>query len=287
MIIYTDLHNRTKNYSLSEQVRTQIERDYDVTITTDMHPLAEIYWGDKITDMHIMEMSRLKWIHLSKTGFGKFNLPDHIKVTNTPDSSNGVAEYAVTGVLYLLRGLHNMPLDRSAFDSRIDNILPFNEVKCLIVGHGRIGKLINRKLTGLSMKVEYITRSTTLSDIDYSKYNFIINTLPLNSDTGNYFDKNIFGRMNKNSYIVNVGRGETINERDLYSALQKGDIRGAFLDVVQDEPIQSTNSLLKLDNVFISPHIANALHNALDTQVKAFINNLERYKSNEILENRV
>ena len=286
MIIYTDLHNRTKNYSLPESVIDNLENEFNVTITTDINYEAEIYWGDRLDDSKLLKMPKLKWIHLSKTGFGKFNLPKNVLVTNTPESSNGVAEYAVSAVLYLLRGLDRMTLDRKTFDINIDNIKPFNEVKCLIVGHGRIGKEINRKLTALSMEVNFVTKGNDrMSLLDISDYDFIINALPINDETSDYFNKDIFVKMNKNSYIINIGRGETVNETDLYSALKDKAIRGAFLDVVKDEPINEHNKLLSLDNVFISPHIANALYNSIDTQVQAFKNNLNRYKNKLELEN--
>tara|TARA_R110002020_G_scaffold448289_2_gene660998 strand:- start:229 stop:1089 length:861 start_codon:yes stop_codon:yes gene_type:complete len=284
MIIYTDLHNRTKNYSLPIDVIHTIQKQFNVTITTAINSKAEVYWGDKLTDRHLLEMPKIKWIHLSKTGFGKFNLPTHTLVTNTPKSSNGVAEYAVTGVLYLLRGIDRMPLDRLAFDKHIDNIIPFNQVRCLVIGHGRIGKEVNKLLTALGMQVEFVTR-THNKNIDYNVYNFVINALPLTDKTRDYFSSKIFGKMNKNSYIVNVGRGETVNEYDLYNALQSHQIRGAFLDVVKNEPVQKNNKLLSLDNVYISPHIANAMYNAIDTQVNAFTSNLKKYKNKQQLEN--
>ena len=284
MIIYTDLYNRTKNYSLPIDVIHTIQKQFNVTITTAINSKAEVYWGDKLTDRHLLEMPKIKWIHLSKTGFGKFNLPTHTLVTNTPKSSNGVAEYAVTGVLYLLRGIDRMPLDRLAFDKHIDNIIPFNQVRCLVIGHGRIGKEVNKLLTALGMQVEFVTR-THNKNIDYNVYNFVINALPLTDKTRDYFSSKIFGKMNKNSYIVNVGRGETVNEYDLYNALQSHQIRGAFLDVVKNEPVQKNNKLLSLDNVYISPHIANAMYNAIDTQVNAFTSNLKKYKNKQQLEN--
>jgi len=284
MIIYTDLHSRTKNYSLPQDVINCIEDKYDVTITTRVHPKAEIYWGDKLSNSNLRRMRNIKWIHLSKTGFGKFNLPVNVTVTNTPESSDGVAEYAVAGILYLLRGIDRMTLDRGSFDKNISNIVPFLEVKCLIVGHGRIGRMVNRLLTAIGMQVDFVTRGTD-KKVDYSKYTFVVNALPLNDETINYFDSKIFGSMNKNSYIVNIGRGETMNEKHLYTALQEGKIRGAFLDVVQNEPIGKDNKLLQLDNVFISPHIANAMYNSIDTQVKAFTDNLQLYKDKEELKN--
>ena len=281
MIVYTDLFNRTKNYTLTDKQISKI-KNLDIELVTKPHPQTEVYFGDKFTMEHYKQMPNLKWIHLSKTGFNKFNFPSHITVTNTPESSNGVAEYALAGILYLLRGLDRMTLDRKSFDCNIPNILSFSEVKCLIVGYGRIGKELYRLLKLLGMPVDYVVRGTKGN---YNSPNFVINTLPLNKQTINYFNRNIFEEMNKNSYIINVGRGETINELDLYVALKNKTIRGAFLDVVQNEPLKKNHKLLELDNVFISPHIANSIKSNLDTQVKIFIFNLEKYQKNKLISN--
>ena len=278
MIIYTDLYNRTKNYTLTAEMIHSVERQCNVKVTTDLNPNAEVYWGDKITLHHLSAMPDLKWLHLSKTGVGKFILPDNILVTNTPDSSNGVAEFAVAGVLHLLRALDRMPVNRLEFDKNIDYIKPFSQVSCLVVGCGRIGKEVCRLLSALGMKVKCLDRHTHINEHLRLPYDFIINALPLTCETKDYFTAETFVKMNKSSYIINVGRGETINENDLFNALKTKQIRGAFLDVVQDEPIKHENSLLKLDNVVISPHIANALNNMLLTQVQVFIKQLTRYK---------
>jgi D-2-hydroxyacid dehydrogenase (NADP+) len=277
MVIYTDLYNRTKNYSIPKNILSKIENKFSVKITTTVNPNVEIYWGDKITLHHLEVMPKLKWVHLSKTGINNTtNFPGNIIITNTPDSSDGVAEYAVAGVLYLLRGLDRMTTNRLGFDKNIDHIKPFNQVSCLIVGVGRIGKEVNRLLSALGMNVKGLDRHTHINDLSNLPYDFIINALPITLETLNYFTAETFGKMNKSSYIINVGRGETINEVDLYNALKSKKIRGAFLDVVQNEPIQSENRLLKLNNVFISPHIANALNNSIDTQVRVFEDKLIR-----------
>lgn len=286
MIIYTDLHNRTKNYTLPDNILSNIEDNFNVNITTTINPKAEIYWGDKLTDHHLKVMPDIKWIHLSKTGYGKFNLPKNTLVTNTPDSSDGVAEYALTGILYLLRGLNQITLNRKSFDPNINYILPFDKIKCLIVGYGRIGKHLSKLLSGLNIKNDKITRSDSIEPILLTNnYHFIVNCLPFNTTTLDYFDKNVFDCMDNNSYFLNVGRGETVNEDDLYNSLKTNKIKGAFLDVVKNEPIEKTNKLLSLNNVFISPHIANALENSLDTQVKAFTDNLIKYQNKQPLNN--
>ena len=133
------------------------------------------------------------------------------------------------------------------------------------------------------MSVDIKTRTNSIQN--YNIYNFVINALPLNDTTLNYFNENFLGKLNKNTYIINVGRGETIDEDVLYDYLSNNKILGAFLDVVKNEPIQKENKLLSLNNVFISPHIANALYNSIDIQVTEFKNNLNLYKNNKKLNN--
>ena len=266
MIIYTDLYNRTKNYSLTKEIIDLIEEKFEA----------------------YSQMPNLKWIHLSKTGYGKFTFPSGVIVTNTPKSSEGVAEYTLTGILYLLRGLDRMTRDRKSFDVNINHIVPFNEVKCLIVGYGSIGKKLDSLLHSLGIQTNIVTRTSFVSLPQLVKsHHFVVNCLPLNDTTKECFNESIFSSMESYSYFINVGRGETVNENDLTTALSSQTIRGAFLDVIQNEPLKENNSLLELDNVFISPHIANSLYNSLDTQVKEFIFNLINYKSNKPLVNIV
>ena len=290
MIVYTDLFGRTRNYSLPLNKIKEIENGYGIKIHTSPHPDAKVYWGDKFKLNHYKKMPNLKWIHLSKTGYGKFDFPPGVIVTNTPNSSEGVAEYALSVILHLLRGLDRMTSDRKSFDSNIDYILPFNKVKCLIVGYGNIGKKLEKLIKSVEMEADIIDKSN-FSNLDYKvkDYNFIINCLPLNNSTKECFNSSIFSQMGCNSYFINVGRGETVNEIDLINALTINSIRGAFLDVIQNEPLSKKDkhhqNLIKTNNLIISPHIANAIENSLDNQIKEFIFNLLKYKQNKLISN--
>ena len=62
--------------------------------------------------------------------------------------------------------------------------------------------------------------------------------------------------MSKKTFFINLGRGETVNEKDLEVSIKKNYICGAGLDVVHNEPVKKNFSLLKYDNVIITPHIA-------------------------------
>ena len=254
MIVYTDLFGRTRNYSLPLNKIKEIENGYGIKIHTSPHPDAKVYWGDKFKLNHYKKMPNLKWIHLSKTGYGKFDFPPGVIVTNTPNSSEGVAEYALSIILHLLRGLDRMTSDRKSFDSNIDYILPFNKVKCLIVGYGNIGKKLEKLIKSVEMEADIIDKSN-FSNLDYKvkDYNFIINCLPLNNSTKECFNSSIFSH------------------------------------VIQNEPLSKKDkhhqNLIKTNNLIISPHIANAIENSLDNQIKEFIFNLLKYKQNKLISN--
>ncbi|MDI9414450.1 MAG: hydroxyacid dehydrogenase [Bacillota bacterium] len=80
--------------------------------------------------------------------------------------------------------------------------------------------------------------------------------VPLNEHTRNMIDWNRLTLMKPDAYLVNVSRGGVVNEKDLIKALKEGIIRGAGLDVFENEPIEPDSPLLEMDNVILTPHSA-------------------------------
>ena len=64
--------------------------------------------------------------------------------------------------------------------------------------------------------------------------------------------------MKKTSFLINTSRGKIVNEKQLISALKKKQIQGAGMDVYESEPIKKDNSLLKLENVVLAPHVGSS-----------------------------
>jgi D-3-phosphoglycerate dehydrogenase len=81
---------------------------------------------------------------------------------------------------------------------------------------------------------------------------------PLNSETRHIFDAEAFAQMQPHAVIINTARGPIIKEVDLIAALEAGSIAGAGLDVLEREPADPDNPLLKMPNVTITPHVASA-----------------------------
>ncbi len=80
----------------------------------------------------------------------------------------------------------------------------------------------------------------------------------LNEETRHIMNADAFSKMKRSAYLINTCRGGVIDEKALAAALQTGEIRGAGLDVLEQEPPSMDNPLLKMDNVFITPHSASA-----------------------------
>ena len=88
--------------------------------------------------------------------------------------------------------------------------------------------------------------------------------------------------MPDSSYIINIARGAIINERELVSALDKGYIKGAVLDVFEEEPLPKENPLWDMNNVIVCPHHSGP--SQPKEMIKYFIENLIRFECGETLE---
>jgi D-3-phosphoglycerate dehydrogenase / 2-oxoglutarate reductase len=139
----------------------------------------------------------------------------------------------------------------------------------LIVGFGRIGTRSARRCQGFDMNVliydpyapaEKITgagceRATDL-DAALPRADFVSIHCPKNPETVGMFNAARLGRMKRGAFIVNTARGGIIDEPALHAALTSGHIAGAGLDVFDLEPTPVNNTLLQLDTVITSPHMA-------------------------------
>jgi phosphoglycerate dehydrogenase-like enzyme len=136
------------------------------------------------------------------------------------------------------------------------------------------------------MKVYTIqTKDNLMESIYKNRPDFVINLLPLTLKTNHLFDAKLFKCMKPDSYFINLGRGKTVVEDDLVQILKDKVIAGAGLDVFDVEPLPKESELWNLDNVLMTPHIANIDKNYWKNQIELFINNVQRFKSNKKLKN--
>jgi phosphoglycerate dehydrogenase-like enzyme len=96
-----------------------------------------------------------------------------------------------------------------------------------------------------------------------------------------------FAAMKSNAVVINIGRGPVIDQAALVRALTERRIKGAGLDVFEQEPIPADDPIWKLDNVLISPHCADHTADWLDQAMQFFLAQYERFSSGQPLQNVV
>ncbi|RSL31447.1 D-glycerate dehydrogenase [Salibacterium salarium] len=139
-----------------------------------------------------------------------------------------------------------------------------------IIGFGRIGQAVARRAKGFNMNILYYnrTRKTEIEkelDVTYKEMenvlkesDFLIILTPYSEETHHLIGEDELNMMKNSSILINTSRGGIVNEDDLFTALQEGEIWGAGLDVFEKEPVDLNHRLLQLTNVVTLPHIGSA-----------------------------
>lgn len=148
-----------------------------------------------------------------------------------------------------------------------------HHAKLGIIGMGRIGEAIARRAKfGFLMDVVYYNRSRkpeaeqnlgvvyrSLQEL-LQESDFVVVMTPLTPETTRLIGRAELALMKKTAIFINASRGQTVDEEALIEALEQGTIRGAGLDVFEQEPIDPNNKLLQMTNVVTLPHIGSATH---------------------------
>jgi hydroxypyruvate reductase len=137
-----------------------------------------------------------------------------------------------------------------------------------IVGMGRIGQAIARRCHfGFGMKVAYFTRSPKDLDFDATPFDdlpklaaavdVLVLAVPGGAETRHLVDADVLAAMQPHAHLINIARGDVVDEEALIAALQNGSIGGAGLDVYAQEP-DVPAALVALENVVLLPHLGTA-----------------------------
>ncbi len=198
-----------------------------------------------------------------------------IFIVNTP---NGVlevtSEFAIALIMTAARGI--LQYDKSLRQTGYCQPSTFFDRDMLllgktlgILGFGRIGRSVAKKAQGIGMQIIYYDpiRQTPEKErelsVEYASFDELIARADVvtchmlyTPENHHVINMDVFRRMKKNAYFVNVARGPIMCESDLVQALKTGEIRGAATDVYEFEP-KVTKELLELDNVVVTPHAAS------------------------------
>ncbi len=229
----------------------------------------------------------LDWLHLSRAGIDEC-LP-YMKNYNFTFTSGkkiqgpNVSEHCLALLLILTRGL--LSLDRNKYFLRPTEI---KDKKILITGFGGIGSEIAKKLFAFGAKIDsvdissvtskYVRKNYKLANLKkiVKNYEIIINTLPLTSKTKNLFDKNIFNRMNKKCFFLNISRDQTIKMNDLKKVIKEKKFLGIGIDNTGSFKMNKKIIYDSKSNFVLTDHQAGISTN-LERRKNLIFENLKNY----------
>ncbi|NLA83107.1 MAG: D-2-hydroxyacid dehydrogenase [Clostridiales bacterium] len=252
----------------------------------------------------------IKWLQLLNAGYEKVDLEllkrRNIIFTNASSVyCKTIAEDVIAKMLILARNypVHFEQQRQSLWpdDSMLPNMNIDLEGKTVgILGAGNIGREIAVRAQAFGMTVigydPYVTSQAGFNKI-YNRYpeleqvlkmsDFLITCLPVTDETRDIMNEEKFKMMKRSAFFINVARGEIVNENHLIEALNKGHIKGAYIDVCKEEPLPPASPVWKTKNLYITPHRA-AYGDLMQKRMAGLIErNIHHYLKNEPLENLV
>jgi len=263
-------------------------------VTTDVYPdLAGGFFGTAV------RTPSLRWLQSAAAGFDNpvyARLVDAgVRVTSAHVSSGPIAELVVRAIL---DHAHDGPRWRAAQAARAWSPARHGNVlgtTWTMVGFGSIGRAVARVARALGARVHGVRRHPSPDDPADEMFPLqrlhdavtgafaVVLAVPLDAGTAGLADEALFGAMAPGSILVNVGRGELVDEQALLRALDRGAPEAAALDVFATEPLPPDHPFWDHPRVAITPHVAGMTTGADDRLSELFVANLGAYLRGEPL----
>lgn len=251
----------------------------------------------------VVRMSpRLIWIHSRSAGLEQTLFPELVKSEVILTNGSGVfspslGEFALAAILYFAKDFRRMIRNQMAGNWEQFDVRMVSGKTVGIIGYGSIGKAIARRAHALEMKVLALRRQSSQRrqedpPVDHvfgrdalaemlAQCDYVAVSLPLTEHTRGLIADREFSVMKNDAVLINVGRGPTIDEQALIKALAEKRIRGAALDVFDQEPLPQGHPFYRMENVLLSPHCADHTSDWLEDASRFFLLQLERFKNGQ------
>lgn len=307
--------------ALTPKVEAAIAAEFDATFRNGAAPMTEVEvaqalrdfdallvtLGDKLTAAAFAGPLRAKIVANFGVGYNHIDMAAAhaagVAVSNTPGAvTDATADIAMTLLLSVARraGEGERLLRRGAWTGWEPTQLLGSHVtgkRVGIVGMGRIGTAIARRCHyGFGMEVLFTKRSPLpdpglparqVSQTDLlENCDFVVIAVPASSSTYHLIGASEIAKMKVSAHLINIARGDIVDEAALVSALQAGRIAGAGLDVYEREP-EVPEALRKLENVVLLPHLGTAAEEVRDAMGFMALDNLRAFRDGRALPNPV
>lgn len=267
---------------------------------------ADIAWVDmqrpQWTGEAVAAGERLQWVSTIYAGLDAFPL-DLLRTRGTLLTNGAgvnaiaVAEYAVLGILAAAKRYDEVVrlADRHEWTISAPGQVELFETSALIIGMGTIGALIAERLTAFGMAVTGVTRSGrdgTLTPDQWrarlGEFDWVVLAAPSTGETRAMVGADELAAMKPSAWLINIARGDMVDQDALMATLKARGIAGAFLDVVTPEPLPADHPLWSTPNTLHSMHLSGRSQTRMFQRGAAlFIENLHRFLAKQPMKNVV
>jgi phosphoglycerate dehydrogenase-like enzyme len=313
--------NFTSNPARLQKLRHQIEARFGGAANKIDLSLGPAKFNDQLAEAEVIaayhfsaeqlaQCRKLRWLHLGAAGIEKSLSPELVNSGVVVTNARGIhgdrmAEFVLGAILFLANRFDIAV--RSQFEKKwrqkemIKGRLAVAGKTAGIAGMGAIGTEIARWCSALGMPVIGLRRDATLPKPEFvseifsntqiaeflRRSDFVVLALPLTAETRGWLSAERLAAMKAGAHLINIGRGDLVDETVLIEMLRGRKIAGAVLDVFQIEPLPEDHPFWQMDNVLVTPHISGNFEDYVDRIGEQFAENLARYIRGEALLNVV
>lgn len=266
---------------------------------------AEIAWVDMHDKPAMVETLRaagpaLRWVTTIYAGLDTFPLDllaeRHAILTNGAGvNAAAVADYAVLGVLAAAKRLDQVVRahDRREWLREAPGTIEPGDTAALVIGYGTIGRMIGDRLAAFGVAVTGVTRSGREGTLPpdgwrarLGEFDWVILAAPSTGETRAMIGQAELAAMKSTAWLVNIARGDMIDDDALIAALEERRIGGAFLDPTNPEPLPADHPLWRAPNCLISMHLSGRSQTSMFRHAAAlFLDNLAAYRAGKPMRN--
>jgi phosphoglycerate dehydrogenase-like enzyme len=264
---------------------------------------ADVAFTVSLSKEGIARATQLKWLHCSGHAVGHFPLADlaarGVVVTNSRGiQAIPIAEHVMASLLALARRLPQTLRDQQQHAWRPNDLTGEASPWLLagrtiaIIGVGTLGQAIASRARAFGMHVMGVRRNPergvpegfddVVGPADRDRLlalaDVVVMAAPLTSETTRLLDADAIARLKPGAVVINVARGQLIDEQALAAALASGHLGGAALDVFATEPLPADSPFWSLPNVIVTPHNSGFRLGHFDAVIDLFSENLRRFE---------
>ncbi|SIJ23018.1 Putative NAD-binding protein (D-isomer specific 2-hydroxyacid dehydrogenase?) [Mycobacteroides abscessus subsp. bolletii] len=235
----------------------------------------------------------LRWVQIASTGvdpvlFDEFVASDVVLTNSRGIFERPIAEYVLAQILAFAKDIRRSTRAQAALSWRHFESESIEGTPVGVLGTGPIGQAIATLLGAVGMRVTVLGRAESADLSSHvGEFEYLVLAAPLTPQTRGIVNARVLSAMRPTARLINVGRGELVGTWDLVSALNRGGIAGAALDVTDPEPLPVGHPLWRTPNTHITPHNSGDVRGWSDRLQDQFVVNFERYLRGEELLNIV